>query len=148
MKTPNLDQISEELSQLTGATCFINPSEDNPMRYTLLTDSAALGGMRDVVRLKTKTFDAEFILDRLRMEDARKSNAKEKARAAADKIRRHINALDLKRTPTMTVNDYGLGIDNLFQDGRAAAVKLIDELGIEYKRLEYSPARWVTRIIF
>lgn len=42
---------------------------------------------------------------------------------------------------------FGFSVDNLFQNGLDNAKKICSELGIEYKRMEYSDAHWVVRVI-
>ena len=138
-----LEEIELEMRESLGTEVKILECEGE---YYLICTQIPGWGMRNIKKLKTKVFDAEFILGKLRKEDARREDTKAKALEAAQKIKDYAQEKGLHHS--INVCAYGLGIDNLFQDGRAKALELIDSLGIEYKRVEYSQARWVTRIIF
>lgn len=42
---------------------------------------------------------------------------------------------------------FGFSVCNLFRDGMKAAQEIIEKCGIEHKRVEYSEAHWVVRVI-
>jgi hypothetical protein len=66
---------------------------------------------------------------------------------AIEKINSYLISKGLKFNMNLYPTSFGFSIDNFFQDGIQRAESIIKETGIEYKRIEFSDAHWVVRVI-
>jgi hypothetical protein len=83
---------------------------------------------------------------------ARKEKSSEELKVrraeAVKKLHEYMTAKGLRPNhATFYFTSFGFSVENLFMDGLEEAQRLLDASGITCKRLEYSAAHWVVRVI-
>jgi len=95
-----------------------------------------------------KTLTAEWLARAIERRQRTAAGVKERREAAKAALVAHLTA---KGVPCDGMNIYftatGFSVCNFFRNGIAEAERIIRECGIEPKRLEYSQAHWVVRVI-
>ena len=92
---------------------------------------------------KKLTFN--WIINALSKKELIKSKRKSKTVDAVSKIKDKFDSLGIIKSNVYPTS-FGFSVDNLFGDGLDEARKMISDLDIEYKKMEYSDANWVVRV--
>ena len=95
-----------------------------------------------------KTVTAEWIVGAIERKAKASADIKARRGVAVEKLHDYMRSCGLRPDGvSFYFTTFGFSVENLFRDGIAEAERILGESGIAYKRLEFSPAHWVVRVI-
>lgn len=95
-----------------------------------------------------KSITPEWIIAAIERKAKTAADVKARRAEAADKLRGYMQAHGIQADgAAIYFTSFGFSVENLFRNGMEEAKRIITESGIAFKRLEYSGAHWVVRVI-
>lgn len=93
-----------------------------------------------------KSYDAAWIVKKIESKNKQSEDMKARRKLIIEKMREELSSKGIKDFNTYETT-FGFSVCNLFQDGLKYAREVIEKCGIQYKKIEYSEAHWVVRVI-
>ena len=136
----NKSELEAELSKVLGCKTFINDE------YGIYVFNEFMQPLLSVSTLPKKTLTAAWILNKITSKDANAAKLKARREAGIAKIKEGLKKAGVMEY-ALYATSFGFSVCNLFGDGIAKTKEIVEKCGIEAKRIEYSDAHWVVRVI-
>lgn len=135
------NELSKQVAAILGVDVFVN-TEDGVSIFRM--DNCQL----TMLGKAPKTISAEWVVNAIARKEKTAQDVKERREKAVALIRKYLTDKGLSPNGlSMYFTSFGFSVENLFRDGLIDAKKIVEEGGIAYKRMEYSGAHWVVRVI-
>lgn len=137
------EQLSESVGNILGRRVAVNTDDGT---LTVL-DLASFQFLLHTSKLP-KTITAEWVVATIERKEKTAADVKVRRADAVARLRDYMAQKGLRADGVgIYFTNFGFSVENLFRDGIAEAERILAEHGIAYKRLEYSAAHWVVRVI-
>lgn len=137
----NLEDIQKELSAALGCNVHVGTEYG----LSVFNQDACLPLLSES-KVPAK-LSAEWILNRIAKKQSVAASIKERREAGIKAMKDGLAAKGLPNSISCYPTSFGFSVCNLFHDGMKAAREIIESCGIQHKRVEYSEAHWVVRVI-
>ncbi len=138
---PETSELSQQLSAILGEPVNVVTESGASVFYLNTCQLTMLGR-------GPKVLTAEWLAKAIDRKAKTAETVKLRREQARQALRDYMTAKGLNPDGmNLYFTTTGFSVENLFKNGMAEAERILSECGIAYKRLEYSPAHWVVRVI-
>lgn len=135
------DALSEQVAAILGEPVLVQTEDGVSVFYMNTCQLTMLGRA-------PKSLTAEWVVKAIERKTKTAEQIKQRREQAAQSIRAYLTAKGIKSDGmSIYFTSTGFSVENLFHDGMEEAKRILAECRVEYKRLEYSGAHWVVRVI-
>lgn len=141
--TTSVNPLSDKVGDILGRKVNVN-TEDGTL--TVL-DLGTFQFLLHTSKLP-KAVTPEWVVAAIERKERASADIKARRTEAVAKLHEYMRTRGLRPDGVgFYFTTFGFSVENLFRNGITEAERILAESGIAYKRLEYSPAHWVVRVI-
>jgi hypothetical protein len=137
--------MNKELSAILGQDVMTFES-DGRIVVSSLSPLQILGSFKPSAKYGLNP-PASWLAEKLAAKEQASAHVKVRRETEVAKLRQYLSERGLRCSCEVYPTSTGFSVCNLFRNGLDAAKELCTNLGIEYRRLEYSREHWVVRVI-